>query len=227
MGASVTTPPPQQPPPSSQLTTQTAAVLVSAGTAAEAASILGPAFAALHIKARVLEAVLALVMAHPPEAAGFFGHVTAQTAKLNHIRRAQFVITATRRVSQALVEARSADQPLGSALDAAISAERRYYAQHLMAMWARNRAAAAIDSASMLHGRLLGWNTVLTPTTTAECLAANRHNFLADQMPPIGWPGLAHPGCRCYPGPPFPGAALVGSRGPVRIPRREPVYATV
>lgn len=215
--------PPQ--PTQQQVAMQVATVLAVAGTAASAASVLAPWFAGMSIRHRELEAVLALVMAQPPEATGFYGHVTAQAAQLNHMRRAQFVIAAARRVHQALIEARSADRPLGQALADALAAERRYYGQHLVAMWARNKAAAAIDSAAMLHGRLLGWNTVLTPTTTPECLAANRHNFLADQMPPIGWPGLAHPGCRCYPGPPFPGAPMVGSRAPARISRQEPVYA--
>jgi hypothetical protein len=208
-----------------QLATQIAAVLATASTAASAASVLGPAIAGTVIRTRVLEAVLAMVMAQPPEATGFYGTVTRQAAQLNLMRRAQFVIASCRRVTQALTEARSRNQPLGQALAGAISAERRYYGQHLMAMWARSKAAAAIDSAAMLHGRLLGWNTVITPTTTPECLAADRHNFLADQMPPIGWPGLAHPGCRCYPGAPFPGAPLVGSSRPVPARVRVPAYA--
>ena len=103
-----------------------------------------------------------------------------------------------------------------------LRAERRYYGQHLVTSWAREHAAAAIDSQSMLHGRLLGWNTVHTKGTTPECAAADRHNFYADTQPPIGWPGMAHPGCRCYPGAPFPGAALVGSP---RVPARTRVYA--
>lgn len=219
----MTTPPPQQ--PTQQQATQVAAVLTAASSAATAASILGPALAGMRIRTRVLEAVLALVMAQPPEATGFYGTVTRQAAQLNQMRRAQFVLAAARRVTSALAEAHSRNQPAGQALADAISAERRYYAQHLMAMWARNKAAAAIDSAAMLHGRLLGWNTVITPTTTAECLAADRHNFLADQMPPIGWPGLAHPGCRCYPGAPFPGAPMVGSNRPVPSRVRVPAYA--
>lgn len=204
---------------------QVAEVLATVGTVATALTILGPAFAGIGIKHRELEMVLAIVMNHPPEAAGFYGHVTSQAARLNLMRRTQFLIASARRVSQAMVEARSADRPLGQALADAASAERRYYGQHLVAMWGRNQAAARIDSASMMYGRLIGWNTVITPTTTAECLAADRHNFLADQMPPIGWPGMAHPGCRCWPGAPFPGAPMVGSRAMSRRRARIPAYA--
>jgi hypothetical protein len=215
-----------QPQQSQQKAQQVAAVLAAAGTAAGAATTLGPALAGLGLRRIELHAALAIVMAHPPDAAGFYGHVTRQAAQLNLMRRAQFVIASARRFHQAAVEARSSGKSIAAAIADTAQAEQRYYGQHLVAMWARNKAAAAIDSAAMLHGRLLGWNTVLTPTTTPECLAADRHNFLADQMPPIGWPGLAHAGCRCWPGAPFPGAPMVGShRAPAR--NRQRVLAEV
>jgi hypothetical protein len=129
-------------------------------------------------------------------------------------------MAAARRMQDAAGRARSMHQP-SLVLDQ-LRAERRYYGQHLVTSWAREQAAARIDSQSMLHGRLLGWNTVHTPATTPECAAADRHNFYADTQPPIGWPGMAHPGCRCFPGAPFPGAAMVGSP---RVPARARVYA--
>jgi hypothetical protein len=218
---------PQQPPPQQQqLAMQVASVLATAGVAGTAATTLAPAFATMGIRHEELREVLTIVMGHPPDAAGFYGHVTSEAARLNLVRRAQFVIASARRVHAAAVAARSEDRPIGQAIMDAASDERRYYGQHLVAMWARNRAAAAIDSASMMYGRLLSWNTVITPTTTRECLAANRHNFLADQMPSIGWPGLAHPGCRCWPGAPVPGAPMVGgSRVTSRQRTRTPAYA--
>lgn len=212
---------PQQPPPQAGgLAASTAQVLLSADTVSAALAALGSGYAAIGVSVPALQAVLGVVMAMPPGRSGFFGPATAQMSRTNLARRAAFVVSAARRMQTAIGQARSRHSP-SIVLDA-LAAERRYYGQHLAASWARENAAAKIDSQAMLHGRLLGWNTVHTKTTTPECAAADRHNFYADTQPPIGWPGLAHPGCRCYPGAPFPGAALVGSP---RVKPRTAVYA--
>jgi hypothetical protein len=160
-------------------------------------------------------------MSLPPEQTGFYGAATAHAVRMNTMRRAAFLLASARRMQQAFSRARS-EHSYGLITDQ-LQAERRYYGQHLVTSWARNKAAAAIDSQAMVHGQLLGWYTVHTPTTTPECAAADRHNFRADREPPIGWPGMAHPGCRCYPGAPIPGAPLVGA--PRRAPQR--IYAGV
>jgi hypothetical protein len=82
----------------------------------------------------------------------------------------------------------------------------------MQAIYQRELAAARVDSAAMLYGRLLGWNTVVDSHTTPDCLAADGRNFYADKMPRIGYPGTVHATCRCYPGQPFPGAGMVGGR---------------
>jgi hypothetical protein len=185
-------------------------------------SVLAAPYLLLGIGGTALQAALSVVMGMPPGQTGFFGPAGTYAARVNLMRRAAFMLSCAKRMQTAVVRASSLRDPR-IVLDQ-IAAERRYYGQHLVATWAREQAAAKVDSASLLHGRLLGWNTVITKTTTPECLAADRHNFYADTPPPIGWPGLAHPGCRCYPGAPFPGAPLVGAPR-ARVQQRAHAYA--
>lgn len=197
-------------------------MLATAGTLSEALPILAPLYLRMKISHAALQSVLGVVYGMPPGQTGFHGAAGQYASRVNTARRAAFVMAAARRMQDAIGRARSLHQP-GLITDQ-LRAERRYYGQHLVTSWGREQAAAKIDSMSMIHGRLLGWYTVHTPTTTPECAAADRHNFLVDTQPPIGWPGMAHPGCRCYPGAPIPGAALVGS--PVRpAMRKVPVHA--
>jgi hypothetical protein len=215
---------PQQQPSQGQQTAlalAAAAALAGALTVPAALATLGPVFAAQGIKRRALEGALEVVMGHPPDAAGFYGPATSQVARLNLIRRAQFLVASARRFQGDITSAVSRNQPLLPALRAAIIRERRFYGQQLLANWTRERAAAQVDSASREEGRLLGWYTLLDSKTSLECIEANGRNFYADQMPAIGWPGAVHPYCRCRPGPPFPGARLVGQ--PFR--RKQPAYA--
>ncbi len=216
-------PPPAQPP---QLNTQAlavAAAITTATSAAGAAAILAPMFAGEKITRGMLEGALGVVMGMPPEQSGFYGPATRYVTSLNLMRRAQFAVASARRLRDAVISGRSHGIGAARALATQLAAERRYFGQHRTAIWAREQAAARIDSASMAYGLLLGWNTVLTPSTTAECKAADRHNFWADRMPVIGWPGMAHPGCRCFPGPHVPGAPMVGSRP--RVPAKAAAYA--
>ena len=107
--------------------------------------------------------------------------------------------------------------------EGSVARERGYYGQQLIAGWNREKAGAAVDSASMEHGRVLGWHTVIDARTSPECLRAAGHNFNADQMPAIGYPGMVHPNCRCFPGRPYPSGKMLAVQPPP--PVREPVNA--
>jgi hypothetical protein len=205
-----------------QLGLAAAGVLATATSVSVAAAALAPTFLAAGVGRKALTSALEVVMSMPPDRQGFYGPATSYVSRLNLARRAQFLVASSRRLHTVAVTARSHGQGITRALLGQLGSERRYYGQHMQAIWQRSQAAARIDSASMLYGNLLGWNTVLTPTTTRECLAADGKNFYADHPPSIGWPGMAHPGCRCWPGAPVPGAPMVGSRAP-RV--RQPVYA--
>ena len=73
-------------------------------------------------------------------------------------------------------------------------------------MWQRATSAGKVDMAALEHGRLLGWYAIRgNGKTSAACKAANRHNFYANRMPDIGWPGSGpHPNC-------FPAGTVVAS----------------
>jgi len=213
--------PQQQPPPQGNLATAAAAVLATAVTVAEAAALLAPVFLAAKIRREALTAALQVVMDRPPDRTGFYGPATAQIARLNLIRRAQFMVNSSRRFNETLarVAAGGADP---RELLRQMDLERRYYGQHQEAVWNRMQAAAVVDSRVMDYGPLLGWYSVNDRRTSPECRAAHRHNFRADDMPRIGFPGAVHPHCRCWPGPPLPGAAVLpGGQGlPTRVSRR-------
>jgi hypothetical protein len=213
-------PPPQQQPPSG-LDDPALAVAVAtllAGAAGPAVSIAA-AVAALKVrfalsKAAVaaLGAVLTQVLQHPPPVTGVIGPASAQTARMNAARRAQYVIAAAKRVMGAARDARSKGTPVTAAIRAQLAQERRWYAQHQQAMWNRAAAAGKTDMAALEHGDLLGWNAVLDHRTSAECRIADGKNYHASRMPDIGYPGSVHNSCRCFPGPAHPGAPLLPSR---------------
>src|SRR5262249_5804239 len=140
------------------------------------------------IELPALRAAIEVVMSMPPDRQGISGSATGRVARLNLLRRAQFAVSAGRRITADLRSARSRGIPLSQALLGGITRERRYFGQHILAIWQRQRAAAQADSAAMTLGRLLGWHTVLDNHTSAECRAANGKNFNVDQMPLIGYP---------------------------------------
>jgi hypothetical protein len=191
-----------------QLGLAVASVLVTAVSVAAATAALGPVFVAAGIKRAALRQALDIVMNFQPAQTGFWGPATQQMARVNLIRRAQFVVHSSRRFAadQRLI---LAGMDIGSIQDT-MTRERRYYAQHMQAIWQREMAAARVDSASMLYGRLLGWYTRLDGRETADCHAANGRNFYADMMPTIGYPGTVHSNCRCLPGQPWDTRAMVG-----------------
>ena len=208
----MTTPPPQQPPQPPQqgnLAVAAAAVLATAYTVAEAAALLAPVFLAAKIRREALFAALGVVMDRPPDRTGFYGPATAQIARLNLIRRAQFMVNSSRRFNEVLARVAAGGADPRELLQQ-MALERRWYGQHQEAVWNRMQAAAVVDSRVMDYGPLLGWYAVNDRKTSLECRKANRHNFRADDMPAIGFPGAVHPHCRCWPGPPIRGAALLG-----------------
>lgn len=169
----------------------------------------------------MLEGVADIVMGMPPETFGVSGSATGQALRLNQMRRAQFTVAAIRRGRAALAAARSSGGSRLAALAKFLTAERRYYGQHLDAMRTRAAAAAQVDSAASTWGMLLGWYAREDRLTSAECRHADGRNFRADAMPLIGFPGGVHPHCRCLPGPSHPGAPLLPSARAVtraRIP---------
>jgi len=203
-------PPAQQPAPQQQATLALAVAeaLSAAVTVAGAMTVITPVLVQLGIKAKVAEAALGIVMGHPPEAAGFYGPATANVARINLIRRAMFVAASIFRLTgdDRLMEAGAG----AGYWTRGVERERGFYGQQLVAGWNREKASAAVDSASMDHGRLLGWYSKRDRKTSPECRMAHGANFYADQMPSIGYPGMVHPNCRCEPGPPFPGARIIG-----------------
>jgi len=148
----------------------------------------------------------------PPEPGPPGGPASVQALQQNVLRREQFTEAKRRRLRADIADAEAAGRM--QALQDGLARERRYYSQHLDAMWQRATAAGKTDMAALEHGNLLGWYTVLDSRTSAECRAADHHNYRADRMPDIGWPGGGpHPNCRCFAGPPWPGAPLLPSRG--------------
>jgi hypothetical protein len=192
-----------------QLAAEVAIVLGTAVTAAQALAALAALFAAAGIVSAALSGSLSVVYGMPPERLGAMGPATLSTSRTNTLRRAQFVVASSRRLAGDLIEARAHGTSYTQALSDGIVRERRYYGQHLGAIWNRMQAAARVDAAAGTYGDLLGWYTVLDKHTSAECRAANGRNFYATASPVIGYPGAVHPHCRCFPGRPHPGGRLM------------------
>jgi hypothetical protein len=215
----------QQPPPPPPADLDDPALAIA--VAAVLAGTLGPGItvaatvAALKVRfaltaaaVTALGAVLNVVMASPPPVTGVIGAASAQTSRMNAARRAQYVIAAAKRVMGAVVEARSKGLPVGAAIRAQLAKEQRFYSMHQQAMWNRAAAAGKIDMEAATHGNLLGWYARRDDRVTSACFKADRHNFYVTRPPDIGLPGIGpHAGCRCEPGPPWPGGQLLPTRG--------------
>jgi SPP1 gp7 family putative phage head morphogenesis protein len=200
---------PPPPPPDDHLIALIVSALAAYGTAKALTGALKAPFKAAGVSGTALSAVAALFSSGPGEAVKGTGPASRFTARQNLTRRAAFFLAAARRVQQAVKAARSKDEPVIGAIRDALAAEKRFMAQHFAASAQRAEAAAAVDGMAAKHGNLLSWNAVLDPRCTPECRAANGKSFHADRPPAIGYPGATHPNCRCYPGPPRPGAELL------------------
>ena len=108
--------------------------------------------------------------------------------------RAAFIVHSVVRVNSAVRRR----EPLS----AAMTRERRFLQQHLVATKRRVAVAKAVDKVAASTRRKVGWYATLDNRTSLECRAANGKNFYADRMPTIGYPGAVHPSCRCRPGVP-------------------------
>lgn len=95
----------------------------------------------------------------------------------------------------------------------AFERERRYLEQHRQAQANRARSAAEVDAAAERWGEVLGWRSVRDARTTWDCLRLHGKNFHVADPPGGRYPGSAHTRCRCTPGPPWPGARIVGRSG--------------
>jgi SPP1 gp7 family putative phage head morphogenesis protein len=201
--------PPQQPQDDDRLTALIVAALAAYWTAQTLTRALRAPFKAAGISGAALSATAALVASWPHEAMEGTGPAQRWALRANLQRRASFFLHAARRTQQAIVTARSKDQPVMAAIRDALTAERRFMAQHIQASTGRVQAATAVDGAAAMYGNLLSWNAVIDPRCTPECRAADGKSFYADRPPKIGYPGSTHPNCRCFPGPPRPGATVL------------------
>lgn len=91
----------------------------------------------------------------------------------------------------------------------AMRREKTYLAAHVAAQKKRDIARVQSQRQARKSGRLIGWYTSEDDKTTPDCRAADGCNFYANQGTVIGFPGAAHPNCRCRPGPPHEGGRMV------------------
>lgn len=215
-------PPGQQPYPPQPMAPAVEAALVTAIaglllTAVSAAALLEALKLRFRLSAALwsgLEGSAGVAMGTPPPVTGVVGAASAQTSRQNLARRAQFVLSAGRRLAGDVRQARAQGKPVSAALLDGLARERRYYSQHVAAMWNRATAAGKTDMAAVEHGDLLGWLAVKDRRVSPECAAASGKNYHASRMPDIGYPGAVHPSCRCEAVAPWPSAPLLPSRGP-------------
>ena len=220
MAATTTQPPPKQQPPSTappltpaQLLAVIIAALTAAVTAAEIVAALKAVMKAIGVGVIALTAVAALALSWPHDVLEGTGPASRWAVRTNLLRRAQFFLSACQRVQQAIVAARSRNEPVMDAVRAAITAEQRFMSQMIAMAQRRVSASSAVDGAASTYGDLLGWNTVIDARTSQGCRDANGKSFYADHPPVIegspAYPGSVHPHCRCFAGPPRRGAPVL------------------
>jgi hypothetical protein len=231
----VTTPAPprqqarQQPPPPPAAAPVIPPQTLAAMALPLAALLLTPAavsaqivVAALRLRFRVAAALFWLamlwvlsriIMPNPPPVTGVIGAASERVSRLNTARRAQFAIASSVRVMNAMLAARAHGEDVIRAGQEQVERERRFFQQHLDAMWNRTTAAGKVDMAALEHGPLLGWLAHKDDRTTPECRKASGMNFYAWAMPAIGFPGTVHAACRCTAVAPWPHGKLLPSRG--------------
>lgn len=177
------------------------AIAIGAPLAATATSLS----AVIGIPVATLSAVLKFALVKPgtygPSQIHGVTTAAAESARVEPIFRAEYVLASSRRVH--------AEVSRGVSLDEATRRENQYYRQHLEAMLNRAKIAGNIDRMAGRYGDLLGWYAKLDNRTSPECREANGKNFNASVRPPIGYPGSVHPHCRCKPGKPFRTRATV------------------
>src|ERR1039458_5784684 len=159
-------PPPAPPLTPAQLIAVIIAALTAAVTVAELVTALRIVMKAVGVGVIALSAVAALVLSWPHDVLEGTGPASRWAIRTNLLRRAQFFLSACQRVQQAIVAARSKNQPVMDAVRAAITAEQRYMSQMIAMAQRRVSAASAVDGAASTYGDLLGWNAVIDAATT-------------------------------------------------------------
>jgi hypothetical protein len=199
-------PPPATPPPAPLLPAQLIAAIISALgaalTAAQLVRLLAKIMALAGIGLLALRAVAVLLMSWPPDVLEGTGPAQRHAIRTNTTRRAQFMLSACKRVQAAIVAARSQGTPVLDAIRKAMALEQRWLALHVQMSTRRIRAACAVDGLAETYGNLLGWNAIIDAATTPGCRLANGQNFRADRPPYIegspSLPGAVHEKCRCW-----------------------------
>lgn len=203
-------PPPQAPPRQEPALLASVITVLAAGiTVTGITSALSGSLRAAGVGHRALTAVASLMLSWPGDVLEGTGPAARWAVRTNALRRAQFFMSACKRVQAAVVAARSRSDPVREAVSMAVATERGYLAQQAAMNHQRVAAATRTDGAAGEHGNLLGWNAVRDARCTPECRAAGGKNFRADRPPLIGYPGASHPGCRCYPSKPFTDAPVL------------------
>lgn len=206
-------------PPSSPalLNAQVAAALAGAMSPLAAYGAIAPLLASFGVVASgailalALRAALVEAEKFPPPTLSGIGPAQRNTIETNQLRRAAYIISATRRVAGEMSAAHSRGESTEAARDSAIERENVYFLQHVNADSQRISAANRIDALSGTYGDTLGWYAQHDARVTLECLTANGKNFRVSDPPDIGYPGTVHVSCRCYPGPPHRDAELLAS----------------
>ena len=210
-------PPPQQKPTQAQLIAAIIPALAAAVTAAGVFALLAALMLAAGIGYAALKATIALVLSMPLPVMEGTGPATRFAVRTNTLRRAQFLLMASRRVQAAVAYANAHGLPVFPAIQAAIVTEQRYFGLHVAMGTKRMTASAAVDGMAEMNGNLLGWNAVLDARTTYGCRAANGRNFYADDPPVVegapALPGAVHSLCRCWPSAAHKGAPVLPGLG--------------
>jgi hypothetical protein len=121
--------------------------------------------------------------------------------------RAAYLANAAKRMQRSMDDGKTERE--------ALHKEQPHYRAHERARRGRLDAAAQVEQAAAhvgytdARGTLLGWYRNPLLNNDAECLAADGHNFYAEEGTVLGLPGSVHSGCGCYAGPPHEGAGLV------------------
>lgn len=194
----------QQPPPSdAALIAAIIAAFLAWHTAGQILAALRAPFRRAGISPQAARAAISLVLAMPQQPMEGTGPATRWAVRQNALRRAAFTLATCRRVQAAIDQAGAHGEPVIPAIQDALTAERRFFAQHWAASDQRVKAASAVDGMAAMHGNLLGWSTFLDANTTPGCRAADGKSFRVDDPPVIegspSYPGAVHARCRCRP----------------------------
>ena len=202
---------PVQPPPQDDETVRNVALILAAGgtfvaTVAGLKALLAP----LGVSDEAIQAALGLAnhgTSHRPNGRLDGTGLRTSTGPIKTARdselyyRASYLLNASQRIERSLSR--------GEPIRVALADESTFYRAHERARENRLKSAAKVYNAARLWGNLLGWYLNPLLNNDPECIAADGHNFYADEGTVIGLPGSVHPHCGCTAGPPIEGAPLV------------------